>query len=176
MASAPSAPLLPSHCRGAMGWVWGQPQKLELHPCRTGYALQTGFLKCWRGKEKVGCKRKAVSFSEIQKNRKRLPKKIYCQNRKLVCCCLQLEDSRYESFYFFFFWIADYCLHAFSTQQESQCNRKTAPCYSLFAGQGFSCHQLFTSQLAAAIPGRPQKSPGPAVRIKKGMWFPHMRS
>jgi len=31
--------------------------------------------------------------------------------------------------------------------------------YSLFTGQGFSCHLLFTSQLAAAIPGRPQKSP-----------------
>lgn len=30
---------------GAMGQGWGQPPNLELHPCGSGCALQTGFLE-----------------------------------------------------------------------------------------------------------------------------------
>lgn len=76
--------------RGTMGWGGKQPQKLELHSCRSGYALQTSFLRHQREMWKEWCGREAVG---IQGNKDRLSKKICCQNQKQVCCHLQLEDS-----------------------------------------------------------------------------------
>lgn len=110
-----------------------------------------------------------LGFSAIKGNKERLPKKkIYCQNRKMVCHYLQLEDSEVQELlfllirhlFFFFFLNCRLLLACFRhTASVSVQQEKCTTVYSLFTGQGFLCHLLFTSQLAAVIPGRPQKSP-----------------
>lgn len=85
----------------------------------------------------------------------------------MVCHYLQLEDSEVRELlfllirrFFFFFLNCRLLLACFQhTASVSVQQEKCTTLYSLFTRQGFVCHLLFTSQLAAVIPGRPQKSP-----------------
>lgn len=119
-----------------------------------------------------------LGFSAIKGNKERLPKKkIYCQNRKMVCHYLQLEDSEVQELLFLlirrlFFFFFELQITACMLSAHSQCLSATGEMHHgvfSFHWAGIFVSSIIHITACCSDSRKTSKEPCPPVRKKKGI-------